>query len=274
MADTIDLTDVTVIGDLKRGVIVWTDDFTASRNSENLWEGSESYYVYQPYLVNNIPNRGGACRHPGFDFLKCDSVELANESGGIYKVTVQFKGYYTITGGGDGGSNDKNVDLQITLNQEPLLSHKEFAIETNISDAEKEAIRGLLDGKWEAVDASSSKYVLQKFGDEATSITVTSDEGKKFVDYIFNGVTSYLLPQQVFRYSYMSDELPSASLLNDVGKIKDPPAKSDAPAVSSNRNWLFMGVSCSQYGDDVFQITEEYMLSGLGGWDEFLYEES
>lgn len=270
MADRIDLSDVAVIGSLKTGKILWTDDFSASRNSENLWEGSESYYVYQPYLVNNIPNRGGACRHPGFDFLKCDSIEINNESGAIYKVTVQFKGYYNISGGGgNAGDNTKNMDLQISMSTEPILAHPKFAFNENISANEKKAIRNFLDGKWDAVDATTDLYTLYDLSDPNKTFTVTSNDGKAFIDKIANGQQYVTLPQQTLRYSYTADSLPETSLLNDVGKIKAAPA--GAPAVSTGYNWIFLGVNSSQFGDGVWQVSEEYMLSGPGGWDEFFY---
>jgi hypothetical protein len=83
------------------------------------------------------------------------------------------------------------------------------------------------------------------------------------------GIESYLKPGQIFKRTYVSPDIPSGAVIDDVGKIKDPP--SPAPAAPTGQNYLYLGASWKKQAG-VVTIMESYQLSGPGGWEPTLYE--
>jgi hypothetical protein len=96
-----------------------------------------------------------------------------------------------------------------------------------------------------------------------------SKEAMSLYDLKRRGIESYLKPGQVFKRVYVSPDIPSGALIDDVGKIKQPP--SPAPDAPKDQNYLYLGVSWVKQAG-VVTITEEYQLSGPGGWNPTLYE--
>lgn len=92
---------------------------------------------------------------------------------------------------------------------------------------------------------------------------------------LLQGVTSYLAPSVIIRYTWVSDFPPS---LVNLMKTFTP---NGAPDLPENANWLF--TNCSYVleldpADDAdppyrYRITEEYTASGPGGWNPNIYPE-
>jgi hypothetical protein len=79
------------------------------------------------------------------------------------------------------------------------------------------------------------------------------------------GQESYYEPSVILRKTFYSSSLPSGSKL---GKIKSPSVYYGAQP--DEANWLLVSVSArGQSG--AYTVTEEYELSGEGGWDADLY---
>ena len=82
------------------------------------------------------------------------------------------------------------------------------------------------------------------------------------------GIESFLKPGGIYKKTYVSDDYPGASLMNQVGKIAEP--GSPAPTAPTGQNYLCLGVSWAKQAG-VVTIMAEYQLSGPGGWDPDLY---
>lgn len=88
------------------------------------------------------------------------------------------------------------------------------------------------------------------------------------------GIESYLDPVCTYRQSYVSSSIPGQS---GVGKIdKDVPG----PGLSKmgDRNWLYTGMNYRRRGDPsgqinqvIYEISKDWKLSGLRGWDTDIY---
>ena len=89
---------------------------------------------------------------------------------------------------------------------------------------------------------------------------------------LLQGVTSYLAPSVVMRFTWVSSSPPS---LANLMKTFTP---SGAPDLPENANWLFTNCSyvqeVDQAGSISYRITEEYTASGPGGWEPNLYPEA
>lgn len=85
------------------------------------------------------------------------------------------------------------------------------------------------------------------------------------------GISSYFDPQAVWRSTRGAKQFEN-STLKSLGKIDTPRGNSKArpPNATDGRNWLKKSVKASWRGN-VWQISEEWMLSGSGGWTPDLY---
>lgn len=88
------------------------------------------------------------------------------------------------------------------------------------------------------------------------------------------GVESYLRMGGVYRivYAHRGDAMP-ANLFFGVGTIQQPPFSNKLPSLPSTRNWL-KGPPSARWRGNAWEITEEYILSGVGGWIKDIYDGS
>jgi hypothetical protein len=91
---------------------------------------------------------------------------------------------------------------------------------------------------------------------------------QELITKINDGIVSYLVPKPVYRYNITQNTPPKPNQLNSVGKIGNPPK---APPVAGERTWLLIGITYD-YNGSVYNISQEWMLSGKGGWDTAIYE--
>jgi hypothetical protein len=260
---------------LKRNGLIWNCDFQASLDVKGKWVGSESFHCNLKDVTKVLPALNAECQMEGFSFLVMTGIDIQNIEGDLCEVKCSYGGFQT---GGDFTFNDDDpntydnyvYDLQIQPSDEPIETFYKFHKDDPIPKEEWIIIKNYISGLYSPKPLSVYDFILS--GDEATSPTsmgsVTSEMGKKLVDYLTKKQTSYRSCTQIWRVSYTTLKRPSASKLNAVGTTKKPPG---APSVASGRDWLFNGLSMQQ-NDKVFTITEEYALSDLGGNDAFLYE--
>jgi hypothetical protein len=185
--------------------------------------------------------------HPFIPALKCYESDIDQEPGGIIRITSIYKGVMA--------KNPENLaqhDAQRTVTEAPIETHPLFALPRDnppVSPTDLAAIELRLqncqppDPEW------------------STPVTLLFDKKRR-------GIESYLKPGSVYKKTYASEDIPGTVLLNRVGIIFQPP--SPCPAAPSGQEYLCMGISWSKQAG-VVTITEEYQLSGPGGWDPDLY---
>lgn len=249
---------------LKSG-IEWNSDFSASRDEKGKWTGGESFTCKLTDATRLIPAIGAPCQHPGWSFMLLSSVKVANLEGGLASVECSYGGFQ------DGENPDEEepsytYELSISVGEDPIETHFRYK---DVPAAELAIIQNLKAGKLTETDED---YIYKNGTDheQGQIFEITSERGRELASKIQRGIESYLQPAQIWRASFVSKNLPPASILNAVGKITSAPG---APTVSDDRNWLFLGASVTET-DKIFSISYEYQLSGPGGWDTELYQNS
>jgi hypothetical protein len=89
------------------------------------------------------------------------------------------------------------------------------------------------------------------------------------------GVDAFLRMGGTYRISYAirQESLP-ASLFQGVGTVSsNPPDSFRLPGIPRGRNWL-KGPPTARYRGNAWDVTEEYIMSGLGGWNKDVYDGS
>lgn len=267
-------TDATIKG-LPIGQPKWTNDFKAQRDDKNTWTGSESFFCRIESIASLIPGKNAPCSHPGFSFLKVNSVEVNNYEGNIYQVTVGYKGRpYEEAEYADHPADDSyTTELAIVTQEEPIESHPKYKLEsTSLTPAESVIIRNFKSGKLVPVGEGADAYKFYSIdgAKKGKTFEVTSEHGKEILDFYAKNIESYLTSYQTWRITFTSKDLPTANILNYVGFIT---TAKGAPAIADNRDWLFMGCNVSQSGE-VYTITYEWRLSGIGGWEPKIYNKA
>lgn len=84
--------------------------------------------------------------------------------------------------------------------------------------------------------------------------------------YLAKGITSYYVPSLVVRKTYQASSPPSSTA--QVGKIASPGVA--VPGLTRGATFLLINVS-ARGTTGAYTVTEEYEMSGEGGWDAFLY---
>lgn len=259
------------IKNIDRNEYIWNPDFSAKMDDKGKWTGSESFTCRLKDVTRLLPTMGAACTLEGWEFLTVNSVSVENIEGDLAQVTLNFSGYqegnFTFD---DNNLNNYVYDLQIQTGEQPLITHyKTLASYGDMTDEEKLHLVKYINGTWDRVENDATNSLYKVGAEELTTFTFTSNDGIAFLNYYtVKGRESFYYPSQVWRISYTTKSRPSQAKLNEVGKIKEPKG---APNVSQGRNWLFQGLSVSEK-DRIYTITEEYLLSDVGGWDPYLYQ--
>jgi hypothetical protein len=141
------------------------------------------------------------------------------------------------------------------LYEEPLLSHKKLR---DLEADEVEALQAIISGKDK--DSSGASYKDK----------VTSDLGKKALEKIQRGQTSYYSPKVTWRQATVRKASAASSDVRKIGKIDEPDGRQ--PSLSDGRNWLYNGVTQTQEGGS-YRIEREWIASDRGGWDEDIYDD-
>ncbi|RYG70166.1 hypothetical protein EON80_08450 [bacterium] len=142
----------------------------------------------------------------------------------------------------------------MSLSEEPLLSHKKFK---DLDDEEKDALQAIISGRDK--DSAGALYKDK----------VTSAVGKKALEKIQRGQTSYYSPKLTWRQSTVRKSSAASSDVNKIGQIDSPDGRQ--PNLGNSRNWLLNSVTQTQEGSS-YRIEREWISSDAGGWDSDIYD--
>jgi hypothetical protein len=151
---------------------------------------------------------------------------------------------------GGGGSSGYSYEVVASVRTVPIEAHPAFG-EAYLSPADKKKIK----------DAIAIPDRSPTFDD-----TTTPAKAIDLYGYLISGVESYYSPSLVVRKTYQSGS-PTTSA--KVGKIASPGIT--PTGMPTGANFLLINVSARGSSGSGYTITEEYEMSGEGGWDSFLY---
>jgi len=107
----------------------------------------------------------------------------------------------------------------------------------------------------------------KKFDDiKDTLISAQTEKCRSLYGYLAKGVESYYVPAMVVRKTYQASSPPSSG---KIGKIASPGGV--VPGTPDGATFLLISVS-ARGTTGAYTVTEEYEMSGEGGWDTFLYK--
>lgn len=220
-----------VLGQEIKGLVRQTGD-TMTQLDDGTWEARVRYVCPYLLVVTLAPKRNISV-HPDFNVLKCNGCSVQRlKPGDFAELTVSYRGFFD----SDPGTGDNSTE----------------EIVSNTSDAPIE---------------THPKFVDEIGGTAASPLNgaVFDDDGKFLgfaADSEFAGVDSYLVPSTVYRKTTPTASRPSS--VADVGVI------GSAPIGGGDKNWLFISRTWRRDGA-VYEVSEEYMLSGPGGWNNTIY---
>jgi len=180
------------------------------------------------------------------------STTVVTAEAGTVRTTFQYDQTQTgsVIDPSSGISNIVGIEFVGSLRTVPIQAHPNFSEpHLNIDDHQK------------------IKKGLETSSEFSPTFDDTSDPARcvSLYGYLIKGIESYYEPSIIIRKTFFSSSLPSGDKL---GKIKDPNVFYGAEP--DNASYLLISVSArGQAG--AYTITEEYELSGEGGWDTFLY---
>lgn len=179
------------------------------------------------------------------------STTVVTAEAGTVRTTFQ----YDLTAAGSvtsAGGNIVGIEFVGSLRTVPLQAHPRYV---NLTAEEQKEVKDFVQNP-----ISGSKALPAAWSSFA-GVTEMSELATKLLE----GQESYYEPSVILRKTFFSSSLPSGSKL---GKIKDPAIYYGAQPTDAD--WLLVSVSArGQSGS--YTVTEEYELSGEGGWDADLY---
>jgi len=179
------------------------------------------------------------------------SQTVVSAEAGIINSSFQYDmTMATASSSGNSGSfSSVGIEFVGSMRTVPIEAHPNFA-EPNLYASDIKKVK-------DAVQTAGQSPTFDDTTDSARAISL--------YEYLVSGVESYYLPSVIVRKTYNASSIPSG---NKLGKIADPGVY--YAAKPTNATWLFINLSArGQSGSYV--ITEEYELSGQGGWDTYLY---
>lgn len=187
---------------------------------------------------------------PSISNASLASKTVVTAEAGTVRTTFQYDltaaGSVTSTGG-----NIVGIEFIGSLRTVPLQAHPRYATLTAEEQKEvKDFVQNPISGSKALPDWSSF-----------AGVTEMAELATKMLE----GQESYYEPSVILRKTFFSASLPSGSKL---GKIKSPVIYYGA--APTDADWLLVSVSArGQSG--AYTVTEEYELSGEGGWDADIY---
>jgi len=180
-----------------------------------------------------------------------ERVGVTREKPNIAMIAVEY------VGAGDGpsdpnftnpGKNAPIIEVSAVVSQEPIETHPDFLELIQIPGEES---------NWPGVLITDDEG-----GQSFNRFPKSTEDGSIICPY--HGVTSYLAPQRTCRRFTISETEPSASALNEVGKISDPP-------LTGQTAWLKNEYSYRREGG-IYVITEAWLSPANGDeWDDTIY---
>lgn len=250
-----------VIGKIKIGSMEWSKDFEATRiDDKSKYEASWSYNCHVKDIFKFMPATGASCVKEGWEFLQVSGLDVVSIIGVVVEINVKFNGFPEGEGSEFDDDSKYTIDESTTTTQEPVDTNPKFADITT----ERLILKRYKSGELLRDTTDPFKFYPAELedGESAYFVEVTSEAGKKLLEYIDNGVEYYLKPQVTRRISWESKT--KGTTTQSPGKIGTPRTGGDAVGVT---NWLFVGLTINKTGK-IYTHTEEW----LGGdFDEYLY---
>ena len=232
---------------IEAGKLYPQPDYSVSVDREGKWTATQVFLCHRNSITKLMPRPGTP--HPDIPFISVDNATAQVSEGDIAQITCNYAGT-------DNTSNDPNktsYSLGLSLSEEPLLSHKKFR---DLEEDELEALQAIISGKDK--DGSGSPYKDK----------VTSALGKKALEKIQRGQTSYYSPKIIWRQATVRKASAASSDVRKIGQIDSPDGRE--PSLSDGRSWLLNSVTQTQEGNS-YRIEREWISSDAGGWDEDIY---
>lgn len=187
-----------------------------------------------------------APRPSGFSgAIKSKSV-TKSEAG---QIRTQYEIELDASSGG-GENTSTTYEFAASVRTVPIEAHPNFG-EKYLSAEEKKIIK-------DAIQVPDRSPTFDDFKDRNRAISLYG--------YLINGVESYYVPSIIVRKTYQASSPPSSS--RKVGKIASPGVF--VPGAVNGATFLLINVS-ARGSNGSYSVTEEYEMSGEGGWDTFLY---
>lgn len=265
---------------IERGVATWQPDFSATRDRDGKWSATHSFRCYLDDVPLLMPTQGAACQEPGYGFLGFEAATIKNIQGMVGEVTCTFVG--STENDFDFDESEYTVTISTSTSEEPLETHPRYKDlfyngDTPKVSLELDCLQHIKSGRTKFVEEIGGIQGVFQFRDQSNSNQIVILEGELYelAKFFYKGTTHYLASNQIARVRYVKKTRPTDQEYATVGYKAGvpggkrlPPKVPDAP---DDRDWLFVGFSVTNEGS-VYIIEEEYMLSGLGGWEKLIYE--
>jgi hypothetical protein len=158
--------------------------------------------------------------------------------------------------------NIPTYEMVISMQEQPIETHPRFVSHLAGTSAVPRNGAIFMDPSTGTVSTSNARGVFERFA------PVLTGGGKNPK----GGLESFLAPTVTYRENYVSGGSPSSA---GFGRVT-----SSVPGFagfSGGRNWLNMGFTYQRRGSPsggsnvVYEISNEWLLSGPGGWDSDIY---
>lgn len=217
-------------------------------------DGTYQYTTTKVYSIATLvtPTIGALLNRDG-NTLSLTSVRISKKDGLATLVET-----YT---GADSSAPDV-YEVVATTQEEPIASHPAFTATTGVF---QESIVGACGGRVTEGTGASGGAI---FDENGGFLGFTKTANNNFV-----GIQSYLSPRVTYKRMYSQSSVPTTGQI--VSYIFSSP-QGNPPQVAGGRNWILAGVSWQNYGNQKtssgqYKVTEEYLLSGLSGWNNAIY---
>ena len=234
---------------IQQGQLYPQPNYSLAVDREGKWTATQVFLCHRNSITKLMPRPGTP--HPEISVISVDNASAQVSEGDIAQITCSYAG----TDNADNEPSKTTYTLGLSLSEEPLLSHKKLR---DLEADEVEALQAIISGKDK--DSSGAAYKDK----------VTSDLGKKVLEKIQRGQTSYYSPKVTWRQATVRKASAASSDLQKIGKIDEPDGRQ--PSLSDGRNWLYNGVTQTQEGGS-YRIEREWIASDRGGWDEDIYDD-
>jgi hypothetical protein len=201
-------------------------------------------------------------KHPIFPQLLLFEFNTVREPGDIGRFDLIYRGVLL-----------KPEDLAKLNQEEAAQTVSTEPIETNPRYA------GVRDanGAWPASPPVTSAELgaINRALSAGTVYTSANARAVELFTRKLRGLDSYYRVGTTYRNNYVLSTAPSAANWAATGKIWDTALMKkifpNAPVAPTGQNYLMTGLSWRKSGG-MFAISQEFQLSGRGGWDQVLYD--
>lgn len=235
------------------------------------------------FKLSQMPVIGSS--HPDFKQLKLWDTKATREAGNIMKVTSTYKGV---------GVPDPLLlavyEFNLTATQDPILTHPKFAGLPDVTAGQQYPSPKINQAEVRAVDLAISGGIIYSKDSvfiPANNFNGTAPaEGTKGVPrkstqigrlyYLLKtmGIESYLSPTGSLKKTFVARNITNQMYvgLGYIVNFNNIPKIGQVQEVcrANRRSMLYTGLSWKIQGACI-TVTQDYQMSGYGGWNFFLY---